>query len=523
MIYVLLADDDILSLNRLTGLIDWNANGYEIIGQAMGGNDCLRFMEELQPNILILDIDMPDKNGVEVTMELSRIQCTAKILILSNYDTYTFVRDAMRYGAYDYLLKHQLNAPMLLDKLHEMTRLIEKEGASTSQISYFTTIAKQKYLYNLIENNMGNSDIQSHMRTQKDFAGDSFCLSVMQITNFILITHFSPAMGREKLIESITTLASNVFASIGNGLITHMECGRFAIFFHYSRLSSTHEILTQSFHSMRLLLSNIQKIFDLTALYQVSDVFTDVSHLPALYRQTSLLLDQQSFSSASSREYLSLDIMEEKELTEALLALDFNKTRTLLQRISSRYTNGSGQLSQQLVSQLLQIGVRFQQGMKMNLMKDQDTQLTLTHPGNMAPEQITQFLSDYFTNIMERSLRCDMSQYSPHIQNALIYIHENYGNDISLNAMAEKLHLSPTHLSRLFSKEVGTSFIDYLISYRVEQASSLIYHSDLDLKSIGAMTGFHSYNYFLRAYKSKTGHTPSQDIQLKKTKANHSI
>ena len=78
--------------------------------------------------------------------------------------------------------------------------------------------------------------------------------------------------------------------------------------------------------------------------------------------------------------------------------------------------------------------------------------------------------------------------------------------------LAEELHVSPTHLSRLFGKEVGTSFIDYLVSYRVQRAQQMILHSNLDLKSIGEQVGFHSYNYFLRAYKEKTGHTPSQDF-----------
>ena len=119
MIRILLADDDILALNRLSGLLGWNEYGYEIVGQALGGNDCLKLVKELSPDVLILDIDMPDRNGVEVTKELHRQQSRVKILILSNYDTFGFVRDAMRYGACDYLLKHQLTAPVLLEKLKE--------------------------------------------------------------------------------------------------------------------------------------------------------------------------------------------------------------------------------------------------------------------------------------------------------------------------------------------------------------------------------------------------------------------
>ena len=80
MIQILLADDDILSLNRLSGLFDWNANGYEIVGQALGGADCLKLVDKFKPDILILDIDMPDKNGVEVTRQLQEQHCKTKSL-----------------------------------------------------------------------------------------------------------------------------------------------------------------------------------------------------------------------------------------------------------------------------------------------------------------------------------------------------------------------------------------------------------------------------------------------------------
>ena len=64
-----------------------------------------------------------------------------------------------------------------------------------------------------------------------------------------------------------------------------------------------------------------------------------------------------------------------------------------------------------------------------------------------------------------------------------------------------------------FRKELETSFIDYLVTYRIERAQQMLLHSNLDLKTISEKTGFHGYNYFLRTYKEKTGHTPSYDLK----------
>ena len=131
MIHIFLADDDILILNRLTEMIHTHPSEYEITGQATNGAICLELIETLHPDILLLDIDMPEKNGVEVTKEIFQRKLPVKVLILSNYDTFSFVRDAMRYGAYDYLLKHQLTEQLLFDKLSELTQLMKQEGVKT--------------------------------------------------------------------------------------------------------------------------------------------------------------------------------------------------------------------------------------------------------------------------------------------------------------------------------------------------------------------------------------------------------
>lgn len=509
---ILFADDDILTLNRLTALLDWNAHGYEIVGQACGGNDCLKLLEKLSPDILILDIDMPDKNGVEVIREIQRRKLSVKVLILSNYDTFSFVRDAMRCGACDYLLKHQLSEAVLLEKLSEMKEMMEKEGISTSHLSWFTTVAKQQYLAGLLKGGVTNPEEHAHMLTQKDFSCKNNCLALLQITNFILITHFSPNMEREKMIDSILTLSTNIFAKLDNGLITYLEYGRFAVLFHYDDQTGAQEILNRTLQGMRLLSANIRKLFGLTVLYELSPVFSDTGTLPSVYEKTLALLEKKPFSPDSEKtagDFLS--IQEEKELMDALTTLDLPQTRQILKRIFDREHMEIP--SQPLIHQLLQIGVRFQLNQKMELLKDYDEEIRGADLAQMPSQAVRQFLTDYFSKIIGHAPGYGVRRYSPHIQKALLYIQENYAKDLSLNALADWLHLSPTHLSRLFRQELDTSFIEYLVSYRIQRARQLIRSTDLDLKTIGERVGFHGYNYFLRAYKEKTGHTPTQDVR----------
>ncbi len=521
MTLVFLADDDILTLNRLRNMIDWNNCGYTIIGQAQNGADTLSQVEKLRPDILILDVDMPDKSGVEVAKALQSKNLNISILILSNYDNFEFVRDSMRYGALDYLLKHQLDASLLLQKLNELREFREKEGLRTSHIYYFAGVAKQQYLKELVQYGVTNPREHEHMMTQKDYSSPHHVLAVMQITNFIILTHLNPSMNREKLVEAVLNLATNIFVSLDNGIITHLDHGQFAILFHYENEASSRRIQEDANANIRMLLSNMQKLLNITALYQTSDIITDISLLNESYRKTVALLNHQTFDKKKedAPHTNSIDIMEEKNLMEALTSLNLTQTELLLKQIYQRYADpGTGsRLPQQIILQLLQIGQKFQQQLKLDLTLSSDKALFEQFRQQMHQKHISSYelLWNYYKSLITNALYHDTSSYSPHIQKAILYIKESYSRDISLVTVAEQIHVSSAHLSRLFKKELGTSFVDYLTSFRIDLAKKMIRETKLELKEISEQVGFHSYNYFLRVYKEKTGRTPTQEYGRK--------
>ncbi len=523
MTLVLLADDDILILNRLRNIIDWNGNGYEIAGQALNGSDALRQVEKLRPDILILDVDMPDKNGIEVVKALQNQNHATSILMLSNYDTFAFVRDAMRYGAFDYLLKHQLEPELLLQKLGELKEKKRREGLRSSHIYYFANVAKQQYLKELVQSGVTDPAEHEHMMTQKDYSSKCNILVVMQITNFIILTHFS-SLNREKLIDSVINLAANIFASIDNGIITHMDHGQFVILFHFVQEASCQKIKEKTDAHMRLLLSNMRKLLNISGFYQSSDIINNITKLNEVYRKTAAILNHQpvDIKKENTAPANSLDITEEKNLMDSLISANIIRTEQLLKQIYKRYSDpGRGiWISQHILFQLLQIGRRIERSRNMNIPISDKDMLHQLMQGEKHTDTID-FLWDYYKKIMTDALFSD-SGYSRHVQKAILYIRENYSSsDISLAAVSEKIHVSSAHLSRIFKKETGSSFVDYLTSYRIELARQMMKNTGTDLKEISGQVGFHSYNYFLRVFKEKTGHTPSQELNTIKAGRNN--
>lgn len=103
--------------------------------------------------------------------------------------------------------------------------------------------------------------------------------------------------------------------------------------------------------------------------------------------------------------------------------------------------------------------------------------------------------------------------YSPLIDAVVSWIKTNYHQKITLEEMAERLRVSASYLSTLFSKETGSTFSAYLRDYRVERAKELLRAGDCLVYEIAYRTGFDDAQYFCRVFKSVTGYSATQYLR----------
>ena len=90
-------------------------------------------------------------------------------------------------------------------------------------------------------------------------------------------------------------------------------------------------------------------------------------------------------------------------------------------------------------------------------------------------------------------------------------VEENYGNpSLGLQFLSENLKLSQSYISQLFKQETGTTINQYIISFRIDMASSQLLKSDRKIADIALSCGFPDQNYFTKLFKKCTGMTPSE-------------
>jgi RNA polymerase sigma factor (sigma-70 family) len=101
---VVIADDHSVVRQGIRGVLE-QVDGLEVVGEAGDGAEALAMVSELSPDVVVLDVNMPEKSGLEVTMQLREDAHPARVLILSMHDDPEYVLQAVRSGADGYVLK----------------------------------------------------------------------------------------------------------------------------------------------------------------------------------------------------------------------------------------------------------------------------------------------------------------------------------------------------------------------------------------------------------------------------------
>lgn len=102
---IVLADDHTLVRAGIRSLID-DIKGVTVVGEAIDGHQALKLVKKLRPDIVLMDIAMPEMNGLEATAHITKEYEGLRVIILSMYATEEYVLQALRAGASGYLLKN---------------------------------------------------------------------------------------------------------------------------------------------------------------------------------------------------------------------------------------------------------------------------------------------------------------------------------------------------------------------------------------------------------------------------------
>jgi DNA-binding NarL/FixJ family response regulator len=132
MIRVLLADDHAVVRDGLRALLEAQP-GIEVVGDVANGREAVREVQKLRPDIVVMDIAMPDLNGIEATLQIQDTSASTRILILSMHSSTEHIFRALQAGARGYLLKDSAGTEVVeaVRAVHAGKRYLSQKIATT--------------------------------------------------------------------------------------------------------------------------------------------------------------------------------------------------------------------------------------------------------------------------------------------------------------------------------------------------------------------------------------------------------
>lgn len=528
MLKVLIIEDEMLVRMNLTTLINWEKNGFVICGEATNGKDAIEKIEIQRPHIVIMDVVMPIMDGVELSYYISRKYKDVKMIVLSNYGEFDYVRETLKNGAVDYVLKHSLNSTTLLDVLNKAKTRIEEEIQEKNErirteerLKIAIDAIKENYIKKLVLG-VNTDKVRDYFELlQLELGWKNVVVVSMHILNYLIITNDYSDKEQELLIHSIINVCNQIINRMKNGIISYIEQGRFILLFSCESEKSESNIYQLVYNYMERISNAIDNFLDIEVVWgSTNHLCNNYLDIPQHYHRACKVMEEKLNAKIDNeqnrndnKKVISLSISDEKKLLSAIEMKDTEQIYEILNHIFCELEeHGANYDSVQIITtELLTIALK---ACKEFGIETQNIYNPEKHKVNcllqkMSIKNIYEWIKGIYFRLIELAkTKYVRGDYSEYVNNAILYLNNNYMEDISLDKVAEIVGISPSYLSRLFRDETGQSFVSYLNNIRIDMAKKYIREGEKNIKTLYNKVGFNSYSYFFTIFKEIVGCTP---------------
>lgn len=483
---VLICDDQNSVHTFLENSINWKSLNVSTILHAHNGLRCLEILKSQLPDLLLLDIRMPQITGIDILKEISHLHLSTITVILSAYSDFSYAKEALKLGAFDYELK-----PIDSEKLTQIiTSALEQQTAG--------------YLSQLYRYINGSSQESSRIPLILDRLG---------IHNFLGILSVLPADS-----ETRERLKLNEYLQENYKYIIPLNDNELFILYPFE--GDDYQQAVRSIQEQHRELCQMIPHWELN--FSVSLPGEGISFLKTSLSQCRKALHEQFysrtgffvFSSHPASDTLQADLLQFRLRIYSCLtnANGKEKIPRILDNMFDLFTRNRLDFDEltDICFDILYYNI--------SVILNQNSEFEFDLRRNMKSCKSLEELR----SLMEQTLLLrffgpdsDVTEKTP-IQNIHAYLQKNFADNISLEDLSRKFYVSKYALCRGFRQEYQEGLWDYLKRLRMEHAHLLLTTTDLKIYEVAERCGFADANYFSSTYRKYYGHTPfhaKKDIQ----------
>ena len=523
---VLIVDDDALTRVGLRAIIPWEKYGFYIVGEAVNGVEAMSLSRLHHPNIILVDIVMPEMDGIDFINMIREELPSSKFVIVSGMNDINYYKKAINVGVSNYIEKGSLTPGEILQVINQVADEIKKHWVFENNNDTKQDYVNEHIILNEFLNMVIKKQITDPQLIEKKLKSNCLCITPEKL--FILAFSFKYEDYRDDNSLSEYTLISfyeDIINGIGKGyMFKNFEDIIVAI------VSCPDDYEDGDFikHLCYRIKECSKQCIDIMPLIGVSRKFSGFNNISTGYYEALDALKEVFFQ---RDEGIFFSINFSKENKEVVSKVEAEKVKIL--NIESIHEMDSIKNSLGRILQLMSVSKGltpdYARGIYMDvlyhiigLLYRVDINKKVIFDPEFEPKNFIQNsqniyeLNEQFEKLLEKIK--NFEQIKP--QNAQLqvinhikeYIDINIYQKISLEDISRRLFLNPSYICRLYKQVTGENIKDYILKRKMEIAKDML-QSSQNLSETAQMLGFSSQSYFIKVFKLFTGFTPKQFIR----------
>ena len=514
MYKMIIADDEKIIQKGLAQLINWEELGFEIVKTFNDGEEVIDYLESMPVDVVLTDIMMTYVGGVEIAKYVKESELPCKVVFISGHKEFELALAAIKYNVKDYILKPSKKEEVkkvfqkIRQELDVKARDLEFQRRIKKQWDEMYPVMADKFIENLLMGVLDNrKDVEYRMQLLYPEINAENCpciLSDMKINNYDTIIQEKWNYSLEQFEEAIYNFI-RIYPGVGcfHIVYKHRENMRLFAILKQEALSEEQNMLMCE-REVRKFAREFKEVFEAEVLLQTERVFKNIYSVMEGKGEIVELKDRA--------EMEEIHLQEQKKM------------------IFTNLITGNIASAQKIMKNVLRSLAEDDMQYRKKFMVEFFSKISEILLENNA--QLYRIIAPYidYHNILNMNTVAELDLYCNKIfykmkfkegigdffdNESLVnrvkeYVERNIYEDIVLENVANEMFISTSHLSRVFKKKTGKTFLQYTTERKMEKAIELLQDPRQTAYQVGNRLGYKTPRYFSKLFYRYSGYYPSQ-------------
>ncbi|NQX58156.1 response regulator [Paenibacillus qinlingensis] len=537
---LMIVEDELRLLNNIAHNIPWEEQGIEVVATADNGADAFRLFEQVKPNIVLMDIQMPELDGLTLAKHIREADPLVKIIVLSGHDNFTYAQTAIELHVVKYLLKPSSNADVLqavLDAREIIRQDLEaKYNQELMQKQWMEHLPRLQDLFyqNWTAGKYAEWEIEQRSRELMITLPYDGLWTVAVVDPDPLTNSNGRFIAEDITLLKISLLgmAKEFLDKVPCFIFSESDGATVLVFFESSykekELRPVNDFMAEVHLHMTRLLSVFKEFLKTTASAGIGRAVDKKMSVSNSYREAFHALKERVVhghdivvpyrDERQPHNAPASDIQMEKVLAHALESGQRDKAIAIIDEwfyLHVEQAKSSGEVHENILI-LSSLIVHLIQLQAWPLKEVVGHHFDYFHNlrALVTKEQTLQWLYGIVDHICLYVNESKNKSRHELISKMIGLVEASIDEDIGLHEVASKLYINASYLSRLFKQHMGQSFTSYIVERKMKLAMQWL-TDGMKVSETANLLGYRDFSYFTKVFRKMWGVTPA-DVKNKK-------